>query len=1184
MNIILVSECTKKALTETRRILDQFAERTGQRTWQTAITMEGVKTIHYLLRKTARRNTAVACFWVRGKNRTELMWTVGKRGIFDENGRVPTNRTMRNVNPSSEENHWSDGRIIQILATLSALFHDLGKANEAFQEKLLTNLEGKRAEADIYRHEWISCQLFLLMVEGCEDNEAVFNRLQTFEEYQEANPDWFHRLEDLKDIEKRSPKIGAKPSVVKIISWLISTHHRMPPINKYFFKKAEITQFQNLKVTPKEITSLSYQAYFQRFFTAYDGWVQQSWSEHPQVEDFWRLKSVITLNPKWLQSVKRWAKLGESHLASMTDIETNPLIYYLARTSLMVGDHEYSSFSIEQSNQLIKPVVSVSEMSGSELRRSSALLANTVRYENIPKQSLDQHLLGVADITAKFSYWLPFFKEMAPSITEHKPFARLTKIDQFKWQNDALLLAQSLQPDANDNGFFGVNLASTGKGKTLANAKIMYALRDEALGCRMTIALGLRTLTLQTGEKLQQDLTLTEDLLAILVGGKAQRKLFEMSVEEVTNNEKAKAEILNEELASYGSESSKMLLEEEVYFSDNEDYLDQFSVLISDLKSKQLLNAPIVTCTIDHLMNVTESMRGGRYIPPLLRLLTSDLVLDEPDDFSQEDLPALARLVYMSGLLGGKVLLSSATMPPDFIAGLFEAYQSGRTVWQRSHKKALSMNDKAKIVVGWFDEFSVKGQAAESLVEFEEAHQAFIDKRVLALSEIPVKHRAKILPYPSEPLQKKAVFHWLADHCLKEAMELHDHYHTSFDRSDVSKFASYTQQTAQKGKEKLESVHVPDQYHISMGLIRIANIKNIIKLAEAIYESNVVNESYQIHLTIYHSRQVLLLRNELEKRLDRALNRKSPQALIAHSEIHEVIEGSPAQNHIFIVLGSPVTEVGRDHDYDWAIVDPSSQRSIIQLAGRVWRHRDLTLKAYPNIVLLPAPINVLSDPEIDVAYCFPGYEKSPSFVLKTHRLEALMESAEYENINATSRICAPDQILLEDGKYTRLRDLEHGIMKAHFNPDDGSVNFVNCFWRGELAHHLTVHQRIISPFRKKKEGDTGSELFYIKLDEDSPQRMPLTIRSVAVARMDLHSRSGEANERIRILDFPFVRNPHIDPWLAFDFEETINAFHKKLKGKDIEATAMNYAQIELEMESYGNAKEWVYHPYCGFWE
>ena len=33
MNVLLISQCNKNALKETRRILDQFAERRGDRTW-----------------------------------------------------------------------------------------------------------------------------------------------------------------------------------------------------------------------------------------------------------------------------------------------------------------------------------------------------------------------------------------------------------------------------------------------------------------------------------------------------------------------------------------------------------------------------------------------------------------------------------------------------------------------------------------------------------------------------------------------------------------------------------------------------------------------------------------------------------------------------------------------------------------------------------------------------------------------------------------------------------------------------------------------------------------------------------------------------------------------------------------------------------------------------------------------
>jgi len=45
MNVLLISQCDKRALTETRRILDQFAERRGDRTWQTPITQDGLDTL-----------------------------------------------------------------------------------------------------------------------------------------------------------------------------------------------------------------------------------------------------------------------------------------------------------------------------------------------------------------------------------------------------------------------------------------------------------------------------------------------------------------------------------------------------------------------------------------------------------------------------------------------------------------------------------------------------------------------------------------------------------------------------------------------------------------------------------------------------------------------------------------------------------------------------------------------------------------------------------------------------------------------------------------------------------------------------------------------------------------------------------------------------------------------------------
>jgi len=74
MMVIFVSQCEKKALNRTRRVLDAFANRIGDNTWQTVITAEGLQAVKKLLRKTASKSTAVSCFWIRSRSRSEFVW------------------------------------------------------------------------------------------------------------------------------------------------------------------------------------------------------------------------------------------------------------------------------------------------------------------------------------------------------------------------------------------------------------------------------------------------------------------------------------------------------------------------------------------------------------------------------------------------------------------------------------------------------------------------------------------------------------------------------------------------------------------------------------------------------------------------------------------------------------------------------------------------------------------------------------------------------------------------------------------------------------------------------------------------------------------------------------------------------------------------------------------------------
>jgi CRISPR-associated endonuclease/helicase Cas3 len=93
MLVTFISECEKKALKRTRRVLDAFANRIGNNTWQTPITEEGLDAIKKLLKKTASKNTAVSCHQLKSRIRTELLWVVGKREKFNSEGIVAVNYT-----------------------------------------------------------------------------------------------------------------------------------------------------------------------------------------------------------------------------------------------------------------------------------------------------------------------------------------------------------------------------------------------------------------------------------------------------------------------------------------------------------------------------------------------------------------------------------------------------------------------------------------------------------------------------------------------------------------------------------------------------------------------------------------------------------------------------------------------------------------------------------------------------------------------------------------------------------------------------------------------------------------------------------------------------------------------------------------------------------------------------------
>jgi hypothetical protein len=103
-------------------VLDAFANRIGDNTWQTIITEDGLMAVKTLLRRAASKNTAVSCHWLRSRSRADLLWVVGNKNKFSSNGVVPVNSIVHCRTGSLEigVTEWRDKKAKQELTDLTS--------------------------------------------------------------------------------------------------------------------------------------------------------------------------------------------------------------------------------------------------------------------------------------------------------------------------------------------------------------------------------------------------------------------------------------------------------------------------------------------------------------------------------------------------------------------------------------------------------------------------------------------------------------------------------------------------------------------------------------------------------------------------------------------------------------------------------------------------------------------------------------------------------------------------------------------------------------------------------------------------------------------------------------------------------------------------------------------------------
>lgn len=900
MYITLISACEKRALKRTRAVLDSYAIRIGARTWGTPITHEGLQEMRTLLRRSATRQTAVACYRNQGAARMTLLWIVGARSRFGPTGHYPagTRRSARRTVPT-----WV--RAACLLAQAAGLGHDLGKTGVSFTGKLryAVNPSGQRP-SDPVRHEWLSMRLLqgLRVGQGIDEAWASLKSGVT--------------LKTLSSARSKSPRSGLSVGMLDAgdaLDYLVGTHHKLfGPLKGLGRPDSSRHADPNLRVNPQPAAL----------------------PPSILIDDLQRTLERLVQCAGPSASPEFWRGLAT-----------------LARAALILADHEVSSWKM--AGQCRKDPYAMSPM----------LYANTHKDQETGRiacnQPLGWHLDQVSRIAADRAYRIATLR--LPALSAETVERLLIPADRhgpFAWQNRAIEAARQLAEHPDPGPILVLNIAGTGTGKTRLNAQIACTLNPRP---RFAVALNLRTLTLQTGDALRA-LGIGDDELATVIGDRVAEQLHEWQSTALNLADEEDEDAQDRDYEAVGGE---------VELPDWMNHL-----LRRRPRWKSILGAPVLVSTIDFLVNAGEPGRQGNHVAALLRLADSDLVLDEIDGYEPQALVAVLRLIQAAALCGRHVICSSATLATPIAHAVQQAFSNGVRMRAALEQRALTpmaliVNDRSPPAILTLD--------AE--VDFQERYRDYTQCMIAALPTAISRW-----PY----LQR-------IDGCSETAW-----------RNDV--LAAVT---------RLHGAHAwpfrDTGKRVSFGLVRVANIRTAIALARFLAE-----QLPHARIACYHSQDILIQRFHKERRLDWLLTRSSKQSnerIEKDPEIRALVAQSSVDHVPFIVVATPVEEVGRDHDFDWGVLEPSGTHSLIQPGGRVNRHRNWPVTE-PNIAILQ--FNARCARGESIVFCQPGLEVSVGDY-DSHDLDKLLDWTCLTSLDARLRFSGEHRFAQCDEKILEKR-------------------------------------------------------------------------------------------------------------------------------------------------------------------
>jgi CRISPR-associated endonuclease/helicase Cas3 len=654
-----------------------------------------------------------------------------------------------------------------------------------------------------------------------------------------------------------------------LVRWLIATHHRLPARDEKTSCKAHVAEADGTSNGSREKCIKQAGSISEENFSAF----KEAVSKIPPLPEYSSISAFI------------WARL-----------------------ILMLGDH-YASAD----------------------QRITQAKANDLIANSKCRQELGCHLFGVAKAAIRAAREVLILPSRLPALypSDRKEVERPAPLQgDYSWQNSLAAKASLIADDREsvNRGTFAVLCADTGTGKTRAAIRLASILCGDNM--RISVLLGLRTLTLQSGDAYIRQFRIPEDSVSILIGSKEIRRLHSAANR---NNDASEKE--DDEL--------------EPFLAGGPDYQDILPKILEHqcrrIDDKRLVCAPVLISTIDYIIGAGSWSRS-QYLLPMLRMLSSDIILDEIDSYDLNDYPAIARLCFLAGIFGRRMILSSATTMPEIYAPLFEAYQKG---WQSYAALAGTKNEIDLILSA--DCVPTEWHIVKELGPAVATYSDFANKVAHALRKKTILRRGSVLALDANSYEK------LPSAICSSLWKLHS----------------------------MNCIESPSGKKVSAGLIRIAHTQEAMDLSlklAGLYDRyrNLPAKTF-VKVVLYHSAMPLAVRNHIERLLDSYLVRKKSKDPFLDSDFVKEVDSSDCEQGIFLVVATPVEEVGRDHDFDWAIIEPSSTRSIAQCAGRVKRHRrEKGLEeGKTNIAVLSHPLmHFRNSRSSRLAYRYPGFESA----------------------------------------------------------------------------------------------------------------------------------------------------------------------------------------------------------------